>query len=95
MENKSTTKGTMRKAQIIASLIHNTFPQSVAEFVLELSPEEFKTWNADTLHELEFYFFQIPQKKYLKKLNYLLKLPRLNRTEITNFSPSDLFSLVT
>jgi hypothetical protein len=73
MENKSITKGTMRKAQIIASLIHNTFPQSVAEFVLELSPEEFKTWNADTLHELEFNFFQIPQKKIFEKIELFIE----------------------
>ena len=63
MENKSTTKATMRKSHFIGSMILQKFPLDIAQFVLELSPEEFKTWNADILHELEFFFFQLPNKR--------------------------------
>jgi hypothetical protein len=94
MENKSTTKVTMRKAHFISSMIPSEkFPVDIAELVLELSPEESITWNTDTLHKLEYNFFQIPQKKYLKKLSFLLKQLKLNLTAITNFSLYDLFLL--
>ena len=66
MENKSTTKATMRKVQFIGSMIDSYPIEDIAEFVLEFSPEEFKTWNADTLHELEFFFFQLYIIIYLK-----------------------------
>ena len=72
MENKSTTKATMRKAHFIGSMIHSKFPD-IAEFVLELSPEEFNSWNMDTLHELEFNFFQIPQKKIFEKIEFFIE----------------------
>jgi hypothetical protein len=72
MENKSTTKGNMRKAHFITSMVHQ-FPTDIAEFVLEISPEEFTTWNADTLHELEFNFFQIPQKKIFQKIELFIE----------------------
>lgn len=72
MENKSTTKSTMRKAHFISSMIHSEFPD-IAEFVLELSPEEFNSWNTDTLNELEFNFFQIPQKKIFEKIEFFIE----------------------
>lgn len=74
MENKSTTKATMRKAHFIGSMIPSEkFPIDIAEFVLELSPEECFTWNTDTLHELEFNFFQIPQKKIFEKMEFFIE----------------------
>ena len=74
MENKSTTKATMRKAHFIGSMIPSEkFPVDIAEFVLELSPEEFTTWNTDTLHELEYNFFQIPQKKIFEKIEFFIQ----------------------
>jgi hypothetical protein len=88
MENKSITKGTMRKAQIIASMIHTKFPVDVAEFVLEVSPEVFTTWNADTLHELEFNFFQIPQKKIFEKIEFFIET-----TEIESDGDNQLLTI--
>jgi hypothetical protein len=49
------------------------FPVDIAEFVLELSPEEFTTWNTDTLHELEYNFFQLPQKKIFEKMEFFIE----------------------
>ncbi|MEY2703873.1 MAG: hypothetical protein RLY43_2512 [Bacteroidota bacterium] len=72
MENKSTTKATMRKAHFITSMVRQ-FPTDIAEFVIEISPEEFTNWNADTLHELEFNFFQIPQKKIFEKIEFFIE----------------------
>ena len=73
MENKSTTKATMRKSHFIGSMISQKFPIDIAEFVLELSPEEFKTWNADTLHELEFFFFQLPNKRTYQSIELFIE----------------------
>jgi hypothetical protein len=88
MENKSITKGTMRKAHIIGSMIHSKFPIDVAEFVLEVSPEVFTTWNADTLHELEFNFFQIPQKKIFEKIEFFIET-----TEIESDGDNQLLTI--
>lgn len=63
----------MRKSHFIGSMISEKFPIDIAEFVLELSPEEFKTWNTDTLHELEYYFFQIPQKRIFEKIELFIE----------------------
>lgn len=73
MENKSTTKATMRKSHFIGSMISEKFPVDIAEFVLELSPEEFNTWNTDTLHQLEYYFFKIPQKRIFENIELFVE----------------------
>ena len=72
MENKSTTKATMRKVQFIGSMI-DSYPIDIAEFVLELSCEEFTTWNQDRLHELQYYFFQIPKKRIYQKIELFIE----------------------
>ncbi len=73
MENKSTTKATMRKSHFIGSMISQKFPIDIAEFVLELSPKEFKTWDSDTLHELEFFFFQLPNKRTYQSIELFIE----------------------
>ena len=73
MENKSTTKATMRKSHFIGSMISEKFPIDIAEFVLELSPEELKTWDTDTLHQLEYYFFKIPQKRIFENIELFVE----------------------
>ena len=46
MENNSTTKATMRKVKFIGSMLASKkYPIDISEFILELSAEEFTTWN--------------------------------------------------
>jgi len=62
----------MRKVQFIGSMI-DSYPIDIAEFVLELSCEEFTTWNQDRLHELQYYFFQIPKKRIYQKIELFIE----------------------
>lgn len=73
MENKSTTKATMRKSHFIGSMISEKFPIDIAEFVLELSPVELKTWDTDTLHQLEYYFFKIPNNRIFENVELFVE----------------------
>jgi len=72
MENKSTTKATMRKVQFIGSMI-DSYPIDIAEFVFEAGVEVFTTWNQDRLHELQYYFFQIPKKRIYQKIELFIE----------------------
>lgn len=73
MENKSTTKAIMRKSHFIGSMISEKFPIDIAEFVLEFSPDELKTWDKDTLHQLEYYFLNIPQKRIFENIELFVE----------------------
>ena len=74
MENKSTTKATMRKVKFIGSMLASKkYPIDIAEFILELSAEEFTTWNKDKLNKLEYFFFQIPKKRIYQKIELFIE----------------------
>ena len=74
MENKATTKATIKKAHFIASMIPSKlYPIDVAEYILEVSIEELDQWRSDTIHELEYYLFQIPKKKFYEKIRFFIQ----------------------
>lgn len=70
MENKITTKASIRKSHFIASTI-NLYPVDIVEYIVEVPSSELKKrWNADTIHALEFHIFNIPNKKFYQKISF-------------------------
>lgn len=73
MENKITTKASIRKSHFIASTIPlNSYPVDIVEYIVEVPSSELKRWNADTIHALEFHIFNIPNKKFYQKSRFML-----------------------
>ncbi len=71
MENKITTKASIRKSHFIASTIPtNSYPVDVVEYVVEVPSSELISWSADTIHELEYHFFNIPNKNFYQKTSF-------------------------
>ena len=71
MENKITTKASIKKSHFIASTIPtNSYPLDIVEYIVEVPSSELKRWNADTIHELEYHFFNIPNKKFFQKIAF-------------------------
>lgn len=71
MENKITTKASIRKSHFIASTIPtNSYPLDIVEYIVEVPSSELKRWNADTIHELEYHFFNIPNNKFYQKIAF-------------------------
>jgi hypothetical protein len=71
MENKITTKASIRKSHFIASTIpFNSYPVDIVEYIVEVPSSELKRWNADTIHALEFHIFNIPNKKFYQKISF-------------------------
>jgi hypothetical protein len=71
MENKITTKASIKKSHFIASTIPtNSYPLDIMEYIVEVPSSELKRWNADTIHELEYHFFNIPNKKFFQKIAF-------------------------
>ena len=74
MENKATTKATIKKAHFIASMIPSKlYPIDVVEYILEITLKELSQWSSDTIHELEYHLFQIPKKKFYEKIRYFIQ----------------------
>ena len=70
MENKITTKASIKKSHFIASTIPtNSYPLDIVEYIIEVPSSELKRWNADTIHELEFHILNIPNKKFYQKIS--------------------------
>ena len=70
MENKITTKASIKKSHFIASTIPtNSYPLDIVEYIVEVPSSELKRWNADTIHELEYHFFNIPNNKFYQKIS--------------------------
>ena len=70
MENKITTKASIKKSHFIASTIPtNSYPLDIVEYIVEVPSSELKSWNADTIHELEFHILNIPNKKFYQKIS--------------------------
>ena len=71
MENKITTKASIRKSHFIASTLPtNSYPVDVVEYVVEVPSIELKSWRTDTIHELEYHFFNIPNKNFYQKISF-------------------------
>lgn len=71
MENKITTKASIKKSHFIASTIPtNSYPIDVVEYIIEVPSSELKSWSIDTIHELEYHFFNIPNKKFYPKIAF-------------------------
>lgn len=70
MEDKITTKASIRKSHFIASTISNSYPIVCVEYVIEVPSTELKSWGIDTIHELEYHFFNIPNKKFYNKISF-------------------------
>ena len=71
MENKITTKASIKKSHFIASTIPtNSYPVDVVEYIIEVPSSELKSWSIDTIHELEYHFFNIPNKKFYNKISF-------------------------
>jgi hypothetical protein len=70
MENKITTKASLRKSHFIASTISNSYPIVCVEYIIEIPSSELKSWSLDTIHELEYHFFNIPNKNFYKKISF-------------------------
>ena len=71
MENKITTKASIKKSHFIASTIPtNSYPIDVVEYIIEVPSSELKSWSIDTIHELESHFFNIPNKKFYQKIAF-------------------------
>lgn len=73
MENKITTKASIRKSHFIASTVPtNSYPIDIVEFIVEVPSNELISWNIDTIHELEFKLFNIPNpnKKFYQKISF-------------------------
>ena len=71
MENKITTKASMRKSHFIASTIPtNSYPIDLVEYIVEVPSSELKSWSMDTIHELEYRFFNIPKIKFYQKISF-------------------------
>jgi hypothetical protein len=74
MENKSTTKATIKKAHFIASMIPSkSYPIDVVEYILELTIDELSQWNSNTIYEFQYYLFKIPQKKFFQKISCFIE----------------------
>jgi hypothetical protein len=74
MENKATTKATIKKAHFIASMIPSKlYPIDVIEYIIEVNLEELSHWNSDTIYELQYYLFQFPQKIFYEKIRYFIQ----------------------
>lgn len=69
MENKITTKASIRKSHFIASTIYS-FPIDSVEYIIEITSSELKSWSIDTIHQLEYHFFNIPNKNFYKKISF-------------------------
>ena len=72
MENKSTTKATIKKASFISSMIPS-YPVDIVEYILEISIDDLSKWSSDTIFELEYYFFQIPKKNFFEKIRCFIE----------------------
>jgi hypothetical protein len=71
MENKITNKASIRKSHFIASTIpSNSYPVDVVEYVVEVPSSELKSWKTDTIYELEYHFFKIPNKNFYRKISF-------------------------
>lgn len=70
MENKITTKASIRKSHFIASTISNSYPIDCVEYIIEVPSYVLKSWSIDTIHELEYHFFNIPNKNFYKKISF-------------------------
>ena len=71
MENKITTKASMRKSHFIASTIPtNLYPIDVVEYIIEVPSTAIQSWGIDTINELEYRFFNIPKKKFYQKISF-------------------------
>ena len=71
MENKITTKASIKKSHFIASTIPtNSYPLDIVEYIVEVPSSELKRWNVDTIHELEYHFFNIPNNKFYQKIAF-------------------------
>ena len=71
MENKITTKASIKKSHFIASTIPtNSYPLDIVEYIIEVPSSELKSWSIDTIHELEYHFFNIPNKKFYNKISF-------------------------
>jgi len=70
MENKITTKANLKKAHFISSTIHSSYPVIALELIVEVASSELSNWNKDTIHEMEYYLFNIPKEKFYKKINF-------------------------
>lgn len=70
MENKITTKASIRKSHFIASTISNLYPIECVEYIVEVPSSELKSWSIDTIPELEFHLFNIPSKKFYNKISF-------------------------
>ena len=71
MENKITTKASMRKSHFIASTIPtNSYPIYVVEYIIEVPSTVIESWSIDTIHELEYRFFNIPKIKFYQKISF-------------------------
>ena len=70
MENKITTKASIKKSHFIASTIStNSYPLDIVEYIVEVPSSELKSWGIDTIHELEYHFFNIPNNKFYQKIS--------------------------
>jgi hypothetical protein len=70
MENKITTKASIRKSHFIASTLSNSYPIDCVEYIIEVPSYVLKSWSIDTIHELEYHFFNIPNKNFYKKISF-------------------------
>jgi len=70
MENKITTKASIKKSHFIASTISNLYPIECVEYIVEVPSSELKSWSIDTIPELEFHLFNIPSKKFYNKISF-------------------------
>ena len=70
MENKITTKASIKKSHFIASTISNLYPIECVEYIVEVPSSDLKSWSIDTIHELEFHIFNIPNKNFYKKISF-------------------------
>lgn len=70
MENKITTKANLKKAHFISSTIHSSYPVIALELIIEVASIELSNWSEDTIHEMEYNLFNIPNEKFYNKISF-------------------------
>lgn len=70
MEDKITTKASIRKSHFIASTISNLYPIECVEYIVEVPSSVIESWSIDIIHKLEYQLFNIPNKGFYEKISF-------------------------